>query len=126
MGRDVRSSSVSAIELSDLLGIPYPRIHEELKRLERVGLLVDPDVETSGRVVNYKVVESVYWGACSQLLNEAQERPRMAVRSAGGLAARPRALAAASRCSAEHTLRSRVDRSSLRRAAGCVYMAGQV
>ena len=61
---------ISAQEMADLTGIRYPRIYEELRRLQATGLLVASGNRTSTRTVDYKVVPSVYWQLASSLLAE--------------------------------------------------------
>jgi len=67
---------ISAQELADLTGIRYPRIHEELKRLEAAGLLEASGIRTSTRTVDYKVVPTTYWQLASSLLAELKLRER--------------------------------------------------
>jgi len=61
---------ISAQEMADLTGIRYPRVYEELKRLEAAGLLVAAGNRASSRTVDYKVVPSAYWQLSSSLLAE--------------------------------------------------------
>lgn len=60
--------SLTALTVADFTGIRYPRVQEELKRLEAAGLL--SQVESLGQQVEYKAGPTVYWEFCAALLEE--------------------------------------------------------
>ncbi len=64
------SEPLTALTLSDYTGIRYPRVQEELKRLEAAGLLSQMD--KPGQQVEYKARATVYWEFCNALLAELQ------------------------------------------------------
>ena len=64
------SDALTALTLADYTGIRYPRVQEELKRLESAGLLAQ--VDKPGQHVEYKARATVYWEMCGALLAELE------------------------------------------------------
>lgn len=60
---------LNALTMADFTGIRYPRVQEDLKRLQAAGLLRGGG-DPSARTVEYKAVASVYWEFCRALLAE--------------------------------------------------------
>lgn len=60
---------LNASAVADFTGIRYPRVQEELKRLEDAGYLQQVE-EAAGQTVEYKAAPSVYWEMCGALFAE--------------------------------------------------------
>lgn len=64
------SEPLTALTIADYTGIRYPRVQEELKRLEAAGLL--SQIDKPGQQVEYKAQATVYWEFCGALLAELE------------------------------------------------------
>lgn len=64
-----KGAPITCTTVSDETGIRYPRVQEELKRLNDAGVL-RAKAAPPGQPVEYKAQPTAYWDLCAALLDE--------------------------------------------------------
>jgi predicted transcriptional regulator len=67
---------VNTSELADQLDLPKQTVNQELRLLERIGLLMRDETNDSSRKVFLRRQDSIYWAFCAEAALEAAVRLR--------------------------------------------------
>jgi predicted transcriptional regulator len=65
---------VNTSELADQLVLPKQTVNQELRLLERIGLLLRDETDDSGRKVFLRRQDSIYWAFCAEAALRAAAR----------------------------------------------------
>lgn len=67
---------VNTSELADQLDLPKQTVNQELRLLERLGLLLRDETDDSSRKVFLRRQDSIYWAFCAEAALKAAARLR--------------------------------------------------
>jgi predicted transcriptional regulator len=67
---------VNTSELADQLDLPKQTVNQELRLLERIGLLLRDETDDSSRKVFLRRQDSIYWAFCAEAALGAPARLR--------------------------------------------------